>query len=35
MKRSKDKVFKIYRREYKKRFAWIKSGRIVPGLFYF
>lgn len=34
MKRSEDEVFKIYRREYKKRFAWIKSGRIAPGLFY-
>ena len=34
MKRSEDEVFKVYRREYKKRFAWIKSGKIAPGLFY-
>lgn len=32
--KSEDEIFKIYRREYKKRFAWIKSGRIAPGLFY-
>lgn len=32
--KSDDEVFKIYRREYKKRFAWIKSGRIAPELFY-
>ena len=32
--RSEDEVFKIYRREYKKRFAWIKSGRLAPGAFY-
>jgi len=31
---SDNEVFKIYRREYKKRFAWIKSGRITPELFY-
>ena len=29
-KRADDAVFKIYRREYKKRFAWIKAGRIKP-----
>ena len=27
-KQSDDPVFKIYRREYKKRFAWIKAGNI-------
>lgn len=26
--KSDDEVFKIYRREYKKRFAWIRAGRI-------
>lgn len=25
-----DNVFKAYRREYKKRFAWTKSGKILP-----
>lgn len=29
-----DDVFKVYRREYKKRFAWIKAGRIEPEAFY-
>ena len=33
-KRAGDAVFKIYRREYKKRFAWIKAGRIKPENFY-
>jgi hypothetical protein len=33
-KRSDDQVFKAYRREYKKRFAWIKAGKIVPEDFY-
>ncbi len=28
-----DEIFKIYRREYKKRFAWIKAGRIAPSDF--
>ena len=27
-------IFSEYRREYKKRFAWIKSGRIEPSAFY-
>ena len=27
-------MFQIYRREYKKRFAWIKAGRIEPDAFY-
>ena len=27
-KQSDDPVFKAYRKEYKKRFAWIKAGRI-------
>ena len=29
-----DVVFKEYRREYKKRFNWIKAGKISPGTFY-
>lgn len=29
-----DSVFKDYRREYKRRFAWIKAGRIEPSEFY-
>lgn len=29
-----DEVFKIYRREYKKRFAWIRAGRIKKDEFY-
>ena len=33
-KRSTDDVFKAYRREYKKRFAWIKSGKISQEEFY-
>ena len=32
--RSGNEVFRLYRREYKKRFAWIKSGRIEPDAFY-
>ncbi len=32
--RSGDEVFRLYRREYKKRFAWIKAGRIEPDVFY-
>ena len=32
--RSGNEVFRLYRREYKKRFAWIKAGRIEPGAFY-
>ena len=32
--KSDDEVFKIYRREYKKRFAWIKAGRITKDEFY-
>ena len=31
--KSEDEVFKIYRREYKKRFAWIKAKRIDPAVF--
>ena len=27
-KQSDDPIFKTYRKEYKKRFAWIKAGRI-------
>lgn len=33
-KQSDDPVFKAYRREYKKRFAWIKAGRISDAAFY-
>ena len=29
-----DEIFKVYRREYKKRFAWIKAGRITKDEFY-
>ena len=32
--RSDDVVFRLYRREYKRRFAWIKAGRIEPDAFY-
>ena len=33
-KKKNDEVFKVYRREYKKRFAWIKSGKISQEKFY-
>lgn len=33
-KRKDDEVFKIYRREYKKRFGWIKAGKIEQDAFY-
>lgn len=33
-KQSDDPVFKVYRKEYKKRFAWIKAGRITDDDFY-
>ena len=33
-KKSDDPVFKAYRKEYKKRFAWIKAGRISDTDFY-
>ena len=33
-KQSEDPVFKAYRKEYKKRFAWIKAGRISDTDFY-
>ncbi len=33
-KQSDDPVFKAYRKEYKRRFAWIKSGRISDTDFY-
>ena len=33
-KQTADPVFKAYRKEYKKRFAWIKSGRITDKQFY-
>lgn len=32
--RADDRVFKAYRREYKRRFAWIKAGRITQEEFY-
>lgn len=34
LKQADDPVFKVYRREYKRRFAWIKSGRISDSQFY-
>ena len=34
LRRSDDLVFKAYRREYKRRFAWIKAGRITDEQFY-
>ena len=33
-KRSDDPIFKAYRKEYKRRFAWIKAGRISDEDFY-
>lgn len=32
--RADDEVFKVYRREYKRRFAWIKAGRVTAEVFY-
>ena len=32
--RNKDDIFKEYRREYKRRFAWIRAGRIEAADFY-
>ena len=29
-----DEIFKVYRREYKKRFAWTKTGKITPAVLY-
>lgn len=34
IKQRDDPVFRVYRREYKKRFAWIKAGRISAEDFY-
>jgi len=34
LKQADDPVFKVYRREYKRRFAWIKAGRISDREFY-
>ena len=34
LKQADDPVFKVYRREYKRRFAWIKAGRISDSEFY-
>ena len=34
LKQADDPVFKAYRREYKRRLAWIKAGRISDGDFY-
>jgi len=34
IKQKDDPVFKVYRREYKKRFAWIKAGRVSAEDFY-
>ena len=33
-KQAEDPVFKAYRKEYKRRFAWIKAGRISDTDFY-
>lgn len=33
-RRKEDEVFKVYRREYKKRFGWIKAGKIAQEAFY-
>lgn len=33
-KQSDDPIFKAYRKEYKRRFAWIKAGRITDEAFY-
>ena len=33
-KQTDDPIFKAYRKEYKKRFAWIKAGRITGEQFY-
>lgn len=33
-KRKDDDIFKVYRREYKKRFGWIKAGKIQQEAFY-
>ena len=33
-KQSDDPIFKAYRKEYKRRFAWIKAGRITDDAFY-
>ena len=32
--KSEDELFRIYRREYKKRFAWIRAGKITKDEFY-
>jgi len=32
--RRDNKIFREYRREYKRRFAWIKAGKIEPDAFY-
>ena len=29
-----DEIFKVYRREYKKRFAWTKTGKLSPAALY-
>ena len=34
VKRKDDEVFKVYRQEYKKRFGWIKVGKIERDAFY-
>ena len=33
-KQTDDPIFKAYRKEYKKRFAWIKAGRVTDEQFY-
>ena len=34
IKQKDNPIFKVYRKEYKKRFAWIKAGRITAEAFY-
>ena len=34
LKQENDPIYKAYRREYKRRFAWIKAGRITAEAFY-
>jgi len=32
--RKDDQIFRVYRRKYKRRFAWSKAGRVNPEAFY-
>ena len=33
-RKKENEIFKEYRREYKRRFAWIRYGKIEPASFY-